>query len=208
MAILSTTAQLANAQSATDWAGWYAGGQIGGLLGDADWDFNNGNYVSNEPSGIFAGAHVGYNWAPGSWVYGVELEYNISNSHGSTSCPYNAYNCETDIKSIGELKGKLGKPVASGLVYGLLGVAMADVNHATPLVATGVPAGTDSQTFTGWAVGLGYAAKIGDNGWSWRAELAHNDLGSKTSPAALSGPPSTVVDLSYQTLSLGVSKRF
>ncbi|SDW62919.1 outer membrane protein [Litoreibacter albidus] len=203
------TVQVANAQSATDWSGWYVGGQVTGLRGDDDWTFGNGASTSNAPSGGSAGVHVGYNWTSNGWVYGAELEYNTSNADAAASCPNTNFSCSTEIKSFAAVKAKIGKPITNGLLYGFVGGTVADVGHTTTSIATGAQSGSSKQTHAGWIAGLGYEAMIGATGWSWRGEYAYSVLEAETLPAGIIGGISTTdFNLSYQTLSLGVSRRF
>lgn len=208
LAISTLGAGTAQAQGPLDWAGLYVGGQVGAMEGISDWTFPvAGTATENFPAGGFGGIYVGYNWATQNTVYGIELQFNAASVDGSESCPNPAFNCTTDVKSLAVLNARIGKPVGNkALVYGTIGVASAKADFATPLVATGVPFGTDSATFSGLSVGIGYEAML-QNDWAWRTELSYIDLGTKQLAAGLAG---SVTDMAmyYGTLTVGLTKHF
>ncbi|MDZ4135283.1 MAG: porin family protein [Paracoccaceae bacterium] len=116
-----------------DWGGFYAGGQ----LGYADIDTNG---AGSDGDGAIGGVHAGYRMDYGSYVGGVELDYDTSNIDLDTA--------GDKLDSIARLKLMLGADLGRTLIYGTAGVA-----HAKATV--GGNDLSDNGYFLG--VGLDYA---------------------------------------------------
>lgn len=103
-----------------NWTGFYIGVQGGGGWGTSKETFFN---APNTPafagtqnydiSGGMAGGVAGYNWQMGSWVFGVEGDYNWSNIAGRSGVinvgpPNLGDTYYTNVRSYGDVKGRVG----------------------------------------------------------------------------------------------------
>ena len=176
----------APAMTAADWAGWYAGIAGGAGFGQARQTdtspFSSGRYNTK---GAIAGATLGYNWQKGRYVYGIETDLSYANIRGSTvgtdptfgNCV--ATHCESAIKALGTLRGRVGMTWKNLLPYVTGGLAYADLHGAE---GTGVPGsfgGSGSKWVAGWTLGGGVEAKLTPK-WSGKIEYLYVDLGDKT----------------------------
>ena len=66
------------------WTGFYIGANAGYGFGKSDWDFPAG--PSTSPKGFVGGAQLGYNYQIGSFVFGLEGDYDYSAMKGDTAC--------------------------------------------------------------------------------------------------------------------------
>jgi opacity protein-like surface antigen len=69
---------------ATNWGGFYVGGQLGGVWNDTDWHYNNPNWFNTlgpeivinkfdmDGSGFLGGGQAGFNYQSGAWLFGIE----------------------------------------------------------------------------------------------------------------------------------------
>lgn len=73
------------------WTGFYAGLNVGGAVGSINNAFNGAGVpfpTFNTPlSGPVGGGQAGYNWQTGSWVLGLEVDFDGSGLRGSQMAP-------------------------------------------------------------------------------------------------------------------------
>jgi opacity protein-like surface antigen len=98
-----------------DWTGPYVGGQLGlgwaSIVESGDPDIDG--------DGPLGGVHLGYNQDFGSFVLGVELQYNVANIEFDSGDP------DDTIESLAHLKLRGGYDTGATLFYGAIGVAEA-----------------------------------------------------------------------------------
>ncbi len=164
------------------WAGFYVGlngGYASGGGGDAI-DYNSGaDWLTRaKPQGGFGGGQVGYNLQSGSFVYGVESDFqgaSISSGLAGLSANNKAFTSNESIDWFGTVRGRLGWAFGPALLYGTGGFAYGNVNQRATL-------GNDilgsNGTQTGYAVGGGIEYKFTPN-WSLKAEYQYIDLGGE-----------------------------
>lgn len=131
--IATVIASMPAAAMAQDWAGAYAGAQIGGSDIDVDPAPLDGDGSSY---GVFAG----YSIQSGSIVYGGEIDYDVTE--------YDIGDGAVEVDSTTRLKARLGTEVGGGLLYGTGGVVF----------ATSPELGDDN----GILVGIGYDLPVGN----------------------------------------------
>jgi outer membrane immunogenic protein len=160
------------------WTGFYIGANFGGAWGQSalsDPFFgvpSTGNYKT---SGILGGGQAGYNWQVGTWVFGIETDFDGSNVKGSSSSGLcTGGTCTTSDSWLGTTRGRLGYATDHWLLYGTGGVAYGDVKF-TDLPAAAVISGTNTKT--GWTAGGGIEYAFTHN-WSVKAEYLYVDLGN------------------------------
>jgi outer membrane immunogenic protein len=123
---------------------------------------------------------------------------------GSTACVA-VLTCKRDVNWLATLTGRAGYAMGRTLVYGMAGVAWADVE--THVSVVGIPLLSGSDTRTGWTAGFGFEHALSSH-ISTRIEYAHIDLGSANQGLAPAGGPVLVTDsvnLKMDTIRLGVN---
>ena len=73
-----------------NWTGFYIGANGGYGWGSSDW---KAPVVSVKPKGWLAGGTIGYNYQMGSFVWGLEGDFDWADVADSTAC--GAFVCET-----------------------------------------------------------------------------------------------------------------
>ncbi len=111
------------------WAGFYAG-----INGGYGWS-NSGNAIQynggivdgdssgrSQPSGGFGGGQIGYNFQAGSFVYGLEADFQGGSigdrTTGFTAVNGDDYNTHEDVDWFGTVRGRLGYAFGRTLIYG------------------------------------------------------------------------------------------
>ena len=105
-----------------DWSGIYIGAFGGYGWGNLDVD---GLDDGIDLDGGFAGAHIGYNFVAGAWVFGVELEFGWSGLSGDVEglllgAPAGV---DADLNRLGSTTARVGYAMDNVLIYGKGGVA-------------------------------------------------------------------------------------
>lgn len=155
------------------WTGFYIGANAGYGFGKSDWNLVG---VSPSPKGFVGGGQIGYNYQMGSFVFGLEADYDYSAMKGDAAC--GALTCTTKNTWLATGRGRIGYAFDRFLPYFTGGVAFGNVKAETPVFGA-------SSSRTGYALGGGLEyAFLG--AWSVRAEYLYVDLGSfDTGPAPL-----------------------
>lgn len=127
-----------------DWTGFYGGLQIGyaDVSGPGALDGDNGTY----------GGHIGYDRDLGTYVIGVELDYDKTDIDLGGGA--------ADVDSIARAKFRFGADMGKTLIYSTLGVAQADTSFGNE---------------TGPFGGLGIARRVSEN-YTIGAELLAHDF--------------------------------
>jgi outer membrane immunogenic protein len=148
-----------------NWTGFYLGINGGGGWGRSQWDGVDKLAVS----GGLIGGTIGYNWQLGQLVAGIEGDVGWSGIKGTTNtlCPLG---CETRNHWLATARGRVGYAWDRFLPYLTAGLAVGDIDAATP----GWPAG--SITTAGWTVGAGLEFGVVPN-VSVKLEYLFIDLG-------------------------------
>jgi outer membrane immunogenic protein len=209
-----------------NWSGWYVGLNAGGGWGD---DGISNTVTSNtclvnagatgcaaavsvlnasvpgqfgtKPSGFIGGAQLGYNFQAGTFVWGVETDFqgaDIKDAASAVSGPTKlpgfadvlslAGTASQKLDWFGTLRGRLGFLATpqlllygtGGLAYGHVETDVAFVGHiqeTNPFDgATGL---SQSDTRVGWTIGGGLEWMFAPN-WSVKGEYLYYDLGHVT----------------------------
>jgi hypothetical protein len=77
-------APLRSVVSYYNWTGFYAGINAGYGFGTSTWSLLSTGDI--KPKGVVAGGTLGYNWQLGSFVYGIEGDFDWSGVKGSVTC--------------------------------------------------------------------------------------------------------------------------
>lgn len=201
------------------WTGFYIGGQAGLATGDTSGRTEIPGFgltIANDydMSGALFGGYLGYNHQMGNTVLGIEGTYSGADINGSTGCVL-VLNCKRNVDAIATLTGRVGYALDRSMVYGLAGVAWADVETEAVDNIVGLLRLNGGETHTGWVAGIGIEHAISPKIIA-RVEYNHVNLGSETHDlgVAINGTPipglsiPTKVDLQIDTLKVGVAIKF
>jgi outer membrane immunogenic protein len=174
-----------------DWTGFYVGVHAGYAWGDVDDDldhrFEDGGYTvetaadSVDIDGFIGGAHAGYNVQFGSFVIGLEGDVDFSGADGDEDFSADGGditgNLSLDSNWQASIRARAGFAIDRALIYATGGVAFADADLEFD-ATDGVDEFhfSDSQTFTGWTIGLGAEYAFTDN-LIGRLEGRYTDFG-------------------------------
>ena len=171
------------------WTGLYVGANGGyGWGGSQDWYIASGPFIgSGDTKGGLAGGQIGYNWQFNErWVVGAQFDGDWADINGNANNVFldgrcsagesdQSANCNTKIKSLFTLTGRLGYlPWQNTLVYGKAGIAWTsiDLNVNNVIDITGGTCGpigtnqggynTNSHTKTAFTAGVGIEQRLWD----------------------------------------------
>jgi outer membrane immunogenic protein len=140
---------------------------------------------SLQPAGWVGGGQIGYNWQRGSWIAGLEADFQASGQRDAVcvlACGLNLNaHVEQDISWFGTVRGRLGYDIGSAMFYATGGWAYANVETSltesnTALLPTPVTV-SNTAIRSGWTIGGGTEAAIVGN-WTIKAEYLYLDLGA------------------------------
>lgn len=140
-----------------DWAGGYAGVQLG--YGTGDFSTNLNDYDSD---GVIGGFHAGYNWDLGNWIFGPELQYDFTDldiDSGSGSGTFD---------EIVRLNLRVGRDLGRGLLYGSAGIAYANFDGVSGAISGDLD---DS----GYVLGLGYDYRL-NGAWTIGGQYQYHEF--------------------------------
>jgi outer membrane immunogenic protein len=151
-----------------NWTGFYAGINGGYAWGSSNWDFPVG--VSPKPKGWLAGGTLGYNYQTGSWVWGLEGDFDWADVKDDVAC--GAFTCRTKQHWLATARGRVGYAFDRWLPYFTGGGAFGRIQAKS----TNPAAPGDSNNQVGWTVGGGIEYAFVGN-WSAKIEYLYVDLG-------------------------------
>jgi outer membrane immunogenic protein len=176
--------------SASVWRGGYLGVQ-GGVAGQSayldDRDaVTTGDRFDQRKTGGTIGGLLGYNWQQGSFVYGVEGDWNWVRARTSLITPNNGGTGEDlsasyAVSWLATLRGRAGLALGATLLYVTGGLAFGHVENDFDVSAS-VAGGhlatfAQNETKVGWAAGVGVEHMFSQH-WTARAEFRYADLGA------------------------------
>ena len=141
---------IAHGAPAASWSGVYLG-----VHGSGGWGSLDSVGGSIELRGGIFGAHAGYQKQSGSFVYGLEGDFDGSWLDGET---IGAVTAELSLNWLASLRARLGYAVSdSFLLYATGGIAWAEVEASATISGFTIGA---SQTMTGYVVGGGVETRL------------------------------------------------
>jgi outer membrane immunogenic protein len=172
---------LAVANAAHDWAGAYAGVNLGYSWGEFS---TEGPATVDDPTfqgnGPLGGFQIGYNKQLGSVVIGVEGDLQAAGIEESTSG--GGATATTSLDWFSTARGRVGYAFDSTMVYGTAGLAVGGLSASV----SGPGGGSDDTAALGWTAGAGVEQKITDN-LSLKAEYLYVDTEKKSLDTGAAG---------------------
>lgn len=186
---LAVKAPPAPAYIASPWDGLYIGANLG--YGATDFDVRAsglGTLASEHASGVVGGVQVGYNKQFGTFVLGLETDFD------GTSIEKTTFGVTTKLPWFGTTRARLGFLLnPSLLLYGTGGVAYGHAEVSVPGASVTIPG-------VGWAAGAGLQYALTPQ-WSIGAEYLHVELdGPSASAGRFSIDTKATTDLGRATL--------
>ena len=182
--------------SYANWTGFYVGINGGYGFGTSNWDVPA---LALKPKGALAGATFGYNFQTGTWVWGLEGDYDWSGMKDSVGC-YGAGTCETKLSWLATGRARLGYAGWSNwLPYITGGAAYGNVKASSPF-------GDASKSRLGWTAGVGVEYAFWSN-WSLKLEYLYVDLGKFDCGLSCGAAPDNVTFKS-SLVRVGLNYRF
>jgi outer membrane immunogenic protein len=190
-----------------NWTGFYGGFNLGDKFDGADDVHTEGQAAPNianiaggarpgfvplNRNGFIGGVQGGYNYQFGSFVTGIEADFDYLDSRDSntvvtsqlvTGLPLaNTFSSRLDY--LGTVRGRVGVTYDRALFYATGGFAYGQSEHRVDMLGAASAgnlqfAGNNSQLKTGYAVGAGVEYAVTNN-WSVKGEYLFYDLGSDT----------------------------
>jgi len=199
-----------------NWSGVYLGINGGWGFGNAKFSIP-ANTTSSFPAvsgtatdnGGVGGGTAGVNWQTGSFVFGVEGDWDYSAINtGTTLTICNVTGtCQTGNNWLATLRGRAGYAADRVLFYGTAGGAFANMQT----VVGGV---TNTHDQAGWTAGAGIEWAFADN-WTAKVEYLFVDIGSGTvncsagpCVSAYGAPIPVSVSLTENLIRAGVNFKF
>jgi outer membrane immunogenic protein len=168
------------------WAGGYIGIQGGVARHDATFhefhDTGRDTSLVDTKTGGTVGGVLGYNFQHGSFVYGVEGDWNWLGVKASDDAlpGFFGKTSSFDVSWLATVRGRAGLAVDATLFYITGGVAFGKVKNDFAIVLfDGTPdrSYTQDDTKVGWTAGAGVEHLLSAN-WTVRAEFRFVDLGT------------------------------
>lgn len=172
------------------WTGFYAG--INGGYGWSD------SFADNAKGGVYGG-QVGYNWQIGSFVLGVEGDFQGTTIKATETI--GTATAEGKIDAYATVRGRIGYAFNRALIYGTGGWAYTKTKLK---LSVGTASIEDSAWGSGYAVGGGLEWAVWDR-WSVKGEYLYIDSGDTT--LTLAGATATG-DFKYNVVRAGLNYRF
>jgi outer membrane immunogenic protein len=186
--------------AAFSWTGFYIGGNLGGAWGQGNvTDALTGLTFSGTTNGVFVGGgQVGFNYQVSSLVFGLEADFDWAGNNNNNGTGVvvvgplglgHTFAASVNNGSIATLTGRLGVAWDRVLFYGKGGGAWLGNNGFTVTdLTTGLSlSGTNSNSTTGWTVGVGLEWAFAYN-WTARVEYDYIGLGNRTFVVSAASP--------------------
>jgi opacity protein-like surface antigen len=172
---------------AYNWTGLYVGGNVGGAWsGIMLTDNNAGASLNPGGTGFIGGAQAGYNLQAGSFLYGIEGDFDGSTFSSKTPpilTPLGLIEASAHKKWMTTLAARVGITSDRWLFYSKIGGGWTQGSAALNVVNGGEIWGA-SHTDSGWLLGAGIEYAFAHN---WTGKLEYDYMG--LSNATVSTPP-------------------
>lgn len=156
--------------------------------------------------GFIGGAHAGYNWQSGNYVFGVEGDLDYANIEGGSDFDFFGDPGRLDFESDwqGSLRARLGYAMDTWLFYATGGVAF---GHAELSASALDLSASDENTHIGWTAGVGVEKAFTPN-WIGRLEVRYTDFGSEEYNLGPDFGENVEADWNQTAVTAGISYKF
>ena len=138
---------------------------------------SGGNTFKNEPSGVFGGGQIGYNFQSGPFVYGLEVDLGGMNlDHTKANPRVTTTYSKIESGFYLDVTGRLGYSFDRWLVYGKGGYAY--YNGKVWVNETANVAWNSKDSLDGWTAGGGVEYMLSP-AWSLKVEYQYFDFGKE-----------------------------
>lgn len=179
-----------------DWNGVYVGATVGYSWTGIDYSGGGAPAIDRTLEGALLGAHIGYNYQNGNWVFGVEGDVRHDFNESRFAVGGTTYEAETEWG--GSVRARIGYAIDRTLIYGTGGYAFTRASLED--VGAGL---SDKETFHGWTIGAGVEQAFTDNVIG-RIEYRYADYDKSN----IFGVPGSDGDIDSHSVMVGVSWKF
>jgi outer membrane immunogenic protein len=162
------------------WTGCYGGINFGSVFEKDVW---SGTAVSSSygTTDLLLGGQIGCNYQVGTWVFGIQGDYDWTNATGSGPDLSNPAGLtdQTHVNSYGSVTGRLGYAMDRWLPYFKGGGAWTHDAYSAIVTIPNIPFSSASGTRSGWTIGGGLEYAIVSN-LSIFIEYDYADFGTRT----------------------------
>lgn len=200
---------------AFSWTGFYIGANGGyGWSNHQIYDFTVDNPTGPDIKGGFGGGQIGYNYQMGTFVVGLEADFQGADISGSVLDTNFGDTMRSKVDYFGTVRGRLGFAFNTALIYATGGFAYGHVNtEVSGPVLTGSSYDLDRMS-TGYTIGGGVEYAF-TPAWSVKGEYQYIDLG-KNDPISAAGVSfsnlapgiTNVNNTAFSTVRIGINYRF
>jgi outer membrane immunogenic protein len=193
------------------WSGFYVGGNVGYGWGDGDGDIGFSGFgrgpIKGDGNGFLGGVQAGYNWQMGSWVVGVETDFQGSAAKGDVHGGPGGSRLNADYENpwFGTFRGRVGYGSDQLLGYVTGGVVYGESKLSGTVSGPAGGSFSSSETSTSWTVGVGVEYALWDR---WSTKLEYLYVGT---PGDIPVPPKTTTisgDTNSNIIRTGLNYRF
>jgi outer membrane immunogenic protein len=141
------------------WTGCYVGGNVGGVWATKEWfddvpGLAGTSMGTQNANGFLGGAQGGCNYQVGSWVFGIQGDYDWSLATGNnTNSLFPLLTDRSNARSLASVTGRVGYASDRLLIYVKGGGAWENDDYS--VLVGGFPLANASETRTGWTLGIG-----------------------------------------------------
>jgi outer membrane immunogenic protein len=163
-------------------------------------------------NGGIAGGTLGYGWQSGAFVFGIEGDASWANidPRGRDAvvfpdCTAGGLGvCGAKLESLETIRARLGYSAGNVLVYATGGGAFGEIKSS---IVQPLTSGAGSKHSSGWTVGGGVEAMLGQN-WSAKIEYLHINLGDNNFPYAVAAGIGQSLGWKADIVRLGLNYKF
>lgn len=191
--------------AAYDWSGFNVGVFAGVGSGEATYaNFDNDTSYAGDVNGTLYGGRLGLRYQSGAWVLGAAVSGALDNIDGSGTDGVDSASFDVEWTTSADLQ--LGVAHDRLMLYGLVGLAAASVQHVYDSGTGSNNVSYDSRTHTGYSLGGGVEYAFSDmiSGW---AEARRYNLNAEDFDQVLN-VISHDVDVDFSTVTVGVGLNF
>lgn len=174
---------MSGAAQAENWSGAYVGAHVGSTTRDSEWndlddDWGGGIQAADSVDDLSIGAHLGYNWQAGNWVFGAQGGVTFGDL-SETEFVNGDVDVDNSLSFIVEARANVGYAFGAFLPYATIGLAYSDLEHSWLEIDDTDDSWQDfgNETAAVYGAGVSYAMSPS---WSLGAEYLVYDFGSKT----------------------------